>query len=175
MPLRSDGSESHPPQQPGFFSCCFGGGGGESISNDKAVNRDITSALKADEKKAGDDIKLLLLGAGEAGKSTIFKQIKIIHDDRSFPPEELMKWGDHISAGILYSVKAIIEKASEFGHELAPENQEHAAFVQSLKNPQAVGGAPLPLEAFPRIKSIWKDEAVISTLQRRHDQGAAGC
>jgi GTPase SAR1 family protein len=133
------------------------------------VNRSINSALKEEEKKAGDDIKLLLLGAGEAGKSTIFKQIKIIHDDGSFPPEELMKWRDHISAGVLSSVKAIIEKALEFGHELAPENQEHATFVQSLKNPQAVGGSPLPLDAFPRIQAIWKDNAVVSTLQRKHE------
>jgi guanine nucleotide-binding protein G(i) subunit alpha len=169
VPLRSDGSESQSPQKPGLFSCCFGGGGSEQSSRDKAVNRGIAAALKEEEKKAGDDIKLLLLGAGEAGKSTIFKQIKIIHDDGCFPPDELMKWRDHIAAGILSSVKAIIEKASEFGHELAPENQEHATYVQSLKNPQAIGGEPLPLDAFPRIESIWKDNAVLSTLQRRHE------
>ena len=78
VPLRSDGSESHPAQESGgLFSCCFGGGG-EQTSRDRAVNRSINSALKEEEKKAGDDIKLLLLGAGEAGKSTMFKQIKII-------------------------------------------------------------------------------------------------
>jgi guanine nucleotide-binding protein subunit alpha len=133
------------------------------------VNRTVTAALRSEEKRSGDDIKLLLLGSGEAGKSTIFKQIKIIHDDRSFPPDELMKWRDHISAGILSSAKAIIEKAIEFGHELTPENQEHAAIIQSLKNPQALGGEPLPLNMFPRISAIWKDNAVISTLQRRHE------
>jgi guanine nucleotide-binding protein G(i) subunit alpha len=171
VPLRSDGSASQPPQPPqrsGLFSCCFGDSS-DPASQDRVLNRTVTAALRSEEKRAGDDIKLLLLGAGEAGKSTIFKQIKIIHDDRSFPPDELMKWRDHISAGILSSAKAIIEKATEFGHELTPENQEHAAVIQSLKNPQAVGGEPLPLNMFPRISAIWKDNAVISTLQRRHE------
>ena len=133
------------------------------------MNRQISAVLREEEKKAGDDIKLLLLGAGEAGKSTIFKQIKIIHDDGSFPRDELMKWRDHISSGILSSVKAIIEKATEFGHELTPQNQENAAVIQALKSPQAVGGSPLPLHVFPRIESIWKDDAILSTLQRRHE------
>jgi guanine nucleotide-binding protein G(i) subunit alpha len=167
VPLRGEGSEAQPSQQ-GLFSCCFGNSSAQS-SEEKHVNSHISSILKAEEKKAGDDIKLLLLGAGEAGKSTIFKQIKIIHDEQSFPPEELMKWRDHISSGILSAVKAIIEKASEFGHELAPENQEHAALIQSLKSPQALGGSPLPVDVFPRIAAVWRDDAVLSTLQRRHE------
>jgi guanine nucleotide-binding protein subunit alpha len=119
------------------------------------VDSSISAVLREEERRAGDDIKLLLLGSGEAGKSTIFKQIKIIHDDRSFPPDELMKWRDHISAGILSSVKAIIEKA--------------ASVIQSLKNPQAIGGEPLSCDVFPRIAAIWKDDAIVSTLQRRHE------
>jgi len=30
------------------------------------------------------------LGPGESGKSTVFKQMKIIQDDGGFSPEELM-------------------------------------------------------------------------------------
>ncbi len=168
MPLRAESSEAQPSQRAGLFSCCFGNSSAQT-NEEKQVNRHISTILREEEKKAGDDIKLLLLGAGEAGKSTIFKQIKIIHDDRSFPPEELMKWRDHISSGILSSVKAIIEKASEFGHELTPENQVHAAVILGLKSPQAVGGSPLPLDVFPRIEAIWKDNAILSTLQRRHE------
>ena len=171
MPLRSDGSESQ-SQPPSFceklFSCCSGGGSAEADGS-KARHNHISTVLRDEEKKAGDEIKLLLLGAGEAGKSTIFKQIKIIHDDHSFPRDELMKWRDHIYAGMLSSVKAIIERATDFGHELAPENQEHATFIQTLKNPQAVGGTSMPPDVFPRIAAIWQDNAILSTLQHRHE------
>ena len=45
-----------------------------------AVNRQIRDAQREDDEK----IKLLLLGAGESGKSTIMKQMKV--GLRNFPP-----------------------------------------------------------------------------------------
>ena len=41
----------------------------------------LDKQLKEDAEKAAKDVKLLLLGTGECGKSTILKQMKIIHMD----------------------------------------------------------------------------------------------
>uniref|UniRef100_A0A914XFK6 Uncharacterized protein n=1 Tax=Plectus sambesii TaxID=2011161 RepID=A0A914XFK6_9BILA len=43
------------------------------------INRSIERDLEVEAKKK--PIKLLLLGAGESGKSTVLKQMKIIHDN----------------------------------------------------------------------------------------------
>ncbi|KAF6312858.1 G protein subunit alpha i2 [Rhinolophus ferrumequinum] len=53
-------------------------------AEDKAAaerSKMIDKNLREDGEKAAREVKLLLLGAGESGKSTIVKQMKIIHED----------------------------------------------------------------------------------------------
>lgn len=45
----------------------------------KALSNKIEQSLKEDAKKQRGVIRLLLLGTGESGKTTIIKQMKILH------------------------------------------------------------------------------------------------
>lgn len=51
---------------------------------------------------------MCFVGTGESGKSTVFKQLKIIHKD-AYPPEECMKFKDTIFTNVLQCIRALIE------------------------------------------------------------------
>eukprot|EP01083_Nonionella_stella_P066210 174148_1 len=53
----------------------------EDAFDNKGTNKSIDKYMKSKHKEEGKIIKLLLLGAGSSGKSTLFRQIQSIHGD----------------------------------------------------------------------------------------------
>jgi len=51
----------------------------KQFENEDIVNKKIEDNLTKDKKKQSSVFKILLIGPGESGKSTIFSQIKIIN------------------------------------------------------------------------------------------------
>jgi G-protein alpha subunit len=66
---------------------------------DNATNDRINKELINDRKRLEDEVKLLLLGAGESGKSTIAKQMKIIHLD-GFNDQERATYARFLSSSM---------------------------------------------------------------------------
>ncbi len=96
----------------------------------------LDKQLKEDGDRAMNDIKLLLLGAGECGKSTILKQMKIINMD-GFGKEDFEQYREVIYSNTVQSLGSIIHAVSllkiSYGD---PKRQEDAALGTSyiLKN-----------------------------------------
>ena len=74
----------------------------------KSRSRAIDRQLKLDSMKAFNEVKLLLLGAGESGKSTIVKQMKILHEN-GFSPDERLSFRSLVFSNTIESLKEIIK------------------------------------------------------------------
>uniref|UniRef100_A0A5G2R5X2 G protein subunit alpha i3 n=1 Tax=Sus scrofa TaxID=9823 RepID=A0A5G2R5X2_PIG len=74
-----------------------------AVERSKMIDRN----LREDGEKAAKEVKLLLLGAGESGKSTIVKQMKIIHED-GYSEEECKQYKVVVYSNTIQSIIAII-------------------------------------------------------------------
>lgn len=69
------------------------------------------------------EVKVLLLGSGESGKSTVVKQMKILHKD-GFLQEEMYEYKPFVFKNVLDSIKNIINAIIDLEPDLiAPEGQ----------------------------------------------------
>lgn len=75
----------------------------EAAERSKKIDRD----LRADGERQAREVKLLLLGAGESGKSTIVKQMKIIHES-GYTSDECKLYRPVVHSNTIQSLLAII-------------------------------------------------------------------
>uniref|UniRef100_A0A8D0CSM7 Guanine nucleotide binding protein (G protein), alpha transducing activity polypeptide 2 n=1 Tax=Sander lucioperca TaxID=283035 RepID=A0A8D0CSM7_SANLU len=109
-------------------------------------------------------VKLLLLGAGESGKSTIVKQMKILHQG-GYTKEEQLAFKSIIFGNILQSALAIIRGmemlAIDFG---STASQELAQKLQNLSD--SIEEGTMPAELADVIMKLWKDSGVQASYDR---------
>ena len=65
-------------------ACMSSPSGGDPAAD--ARSKEIDKQLREEEKRLSKEIKLLLLGAGASGKSTVLKQVSTVHDRSAKSP-----------------------------------------------------------------------------------------
>ncbi|VDK48611.1 unnamed protein product [Anisakis simplex] len=86
-------------------------------------SRMIEKNLKEDGLQAAKDIKLLLLGAGESGKSTIVKQMKIIHES-GFTAEDYKQYKPVVYSNTVQSLVAILRAMGNLSVQFGMSERE---------------------------------------------------
>ncbi|KAF8878348.1 G-protein alpha subunit [Mucidula mucida] len=94
-----------------------------SVSQDQARSDDIDKQLEVDGRQFKRECKILLLGSGESGKSTIVKQMKIIHQG-GFTHDELDAYKPIIFRNVMESAVAIVQAMQKLGISYAAEENQ---------------------------------------------------
>lgn len=107
--------------------------------------------------------KILLLGAGESGKSTIVKQMRLIHK-KKIDDKELQLVGNSLHQNVVDCLKALLNACRNFGYELPEEHKETenliSTHVESERLSTADGVA---------ILKLWESEVIQQTYARRNE------
>ena len=95
--------------------------------------------------------KLLLLGAGESGKSTFVKQMKIIHGD-GYSKDELKSFTSTIHGNLISSMVEVIKAMDKFNITLHnPSSQVCASKIPNCPTPVQY----IPAEIGEKMKLLW--------------------
>lgn len=133
-----------------------------------ARSKQIEKNLKEDGIQAAKDIKLLLLGAGESGKSTIVKQMKIIHDS-GFTPEDFRQYKPVVYSNTIQSMVAILRAMQTLRISFAdPAREQDAQMVSDIVT-RMEDTEPFSEEFLLAMKRLWTDAGVQQCFQRSNE------
>ncbi|KAF7306308.1 hypothetical protein MIND_00421900 [Mycena indigotica] len=132
----------------------------------KARNDEIENQLKRDRMMAKNEIKMLLLGAGESGKSTVLKQMKLIHLD-GYNAQERDAYKEIIFSNTIQSMRAILEAMPQLDISLSPQNDARRSTILSL--PPQIEADVLPRDVADAVRGLWRDPGVKEAVRRSRE------
>lgn len=129
------------------------------------ASAEVERQMKAAYAKEQEKIKLLLLGAGESGKSTIFKQMRVLYG-AELTEEEKNQITPVVYVNTLSSMKILAEATKRFGYEkdVAPENMEHFQLMNTINE-----NLEINVEIGTAIKALWTDPGILLAWKRRSE------
>lgn len=140
----------------GFFFSIFG----KLTGPDTALD----AQLKLEHKRLSKEIKLLLLGAGESGKSTIAKQMKILHLN-GFTKAELMGFKPVLHSNAIEVIQTLIHGAAELGIAVDEKDRPLLNKIEELSSIET----PLDPQLASMLKQAWKLPSMQEVYGRRSD------
>uniref|UniRef100_A0AAY5KSE4 Guanine nucleotide-binding protein G(I) subunit alpha-1 n=1 Tax=Esox lucius TaxID=8010 RepID=A0AAY5KSE4_ESOLU len=139
-------------------------------SDDKAAqirSKMIDRNLRDDGEKAAREVKLLLLGAGESGKSTIVKQMKIIHE-AGYSEEECKQYKAVVYSNTIQSIIAIIRAMGRLKIDFSDAARADDARQLFVLAGSAEEGF-MTGELAGVIQRLWKDGGVQACFSRSRE------
>jgi len=131
-------------------------------------NKEIEKKMKEDANEAAKDVKLLLLGAGESGKSTIVKQMKIIHES-GFTNEDFKQYRPVVYSNTIQSLVAILRAMPNLGISFGNNEREPDAKMVFDVISRMEDTEPFSEELLAAMKRLWADTGVQECFGRSNE------
>ncbi|KAJ5071270.1 guanine nucleotide-binding protein g(o) subunit alpha [Anaeramoeba ignava] len=132
------------------------------IEEKKLLSRDkkIEQRIQEEKKKQFEEVKILLLGAGESGKSTFFKQMRILQDGK-IPQKELDSFKPYIFQNCISQMKTLIIAAENLGIPI--QNIEIVEKFHQIRSNDTF----LNQELSQSIHFLWNDPGIQKAYESR--------
>lgn len=130
-------------------------------------SKKIDKMLELDKRNRRKLVKLLLLGAGESGKSTFLKQMRIIHG-LNFDDETIAEYRLTIYQNIVKGMKVLVDARDKLDIPWQdPSRSEYGNHLLRYEN------SYLDKTSFSHyagsVKELWKDHGIKTAFYRRRE------
>ncbi|XP_049415895.1 guanine nucleotide-binding protein subunit alpha-14-like [Epinephelus fuscoguttatus] len=130
------------------------------------VHREIEKQLRRDKRDSHRELKLLLLGTGESGKSTFIKQMRIIHGS-GYSEADRKGFTRLVFQNIVTAIQALINAMETLKIDyIDDQNTSHA---QKLSQVEADQVSTLEAWQVDAIRRVWNDHGIQRCYDRRRE------
>ncbi|XP_012697303.1 guanine nucleotide-binding protein subunit alpha-14-like [Clupea harengus] len=144
------------------WDCCLSGEDRERIRIHRAIERQ----LNRDKRDSQRELKLLLLGTGESGKSTFIKQMRIIHG-AGYSNDDKRGFTKLVYQNIFQNIQVLIQAMGNLKISFVDDhNIQYAQMLSSVQPEVVTSMEPRYAEA---IKRVWADHGVQECYARRRE------
>jgi len=144
------------------MACCLS----EEQKEQKRINAEIERQLRKDKRDARRELKLLLLGTGESGKSTFIKQMRIIHGS-GYTDEDKRGFIKLVFQNIFMAMQTMI-RAMEL-LKIQYENPESADKAETVRSVDFETVTTFESPYVEAIKDLWNDGGIMECYDRRRE------
>nr|XP_012291006.1 guanine nucleotide-binding protein subunit alpha-14 [Aotus nancymaae] len=142
--------------------CCLSAEEKES----QRISAEIERQLRRDKKDARRELKLLLLGTGESGKSTFIKQMRIIHGS-GYSDEDRKGFAKLVYQNIFTAIQSMIRAMDTLRIQyVCEQNKENAQIIREVEVDKVT---TLSREQAEAIKQLWQDPGIQECYDRRRE------
>ncbi|KAM4541936.1 guanine nucleotide-binding protein subunit alpha-11 isoform 1-T1 [Odontesthes bonariensis] len=145
-----------------MMACCLS----EEAKESKRINAEIDKQLRRDKRDSRRELKLLLLGTGESGKSTFIKQMRIIHG-AGYSEEDKRGFIRLVYQNIFTSMQAMIRATENLKIPYKFEQNRANAMIVKEVDIEKINGFDHPYIA--AIKTLWADPGIQEAYDRRRE------
>ncbi|RTG89089.1 guanine nucleotide-binding protein G(q) subunit alpha [Schistosoma bovis] len=138
----------------------------EESREQQRISREIERQLHKDKNTGRKEVKLLLLGTGESGKSTFVKQMRIIHG-AGYTDMEKYAFKTLVYQNIFLAMQTMCDALCALSIELEyPVNQENIELIIKVDLEDSVELTPERINA---IRQLWADQGMKECYERRRE------
>lgn len=128
----------------------------------RAIDKELAQA----KKKATKEVKLLLLGAGASGKSTVAKQMHILYLN-GFGESELAEYKQQVATNMVNNMRALLLGARKLGIPISDSLKKEAQLLLSFEEDDE--DIEWSEDLYDALRLLWADEGISAAFKRSNE------